>query len=226
MDIMSNPPTIDYGRPGPKRKTSPLVWIVLFLFVGVLLAWMLLPSINRDRESASQIKCASNLRSVGQAVDLYSRENAGVFPPDLQTVLATQQISAESFTCPRSSDTGAKAPSGLAQPGHCSYIYVGASLSAKSDPDCIVALEDPANHDLEGGQILFADGHVSWEDLPTVMQALNDLAIGKNPPSAATFTTASAKQDYRKNWQSRMPQLKFGVWMIPTTQPAAAKPSL
>ena len=51
------------------------------------------------------------------------------------------------------------------------------------------------------------------------MQAFNDLAMGKNPPSASTtLSDSAAKKDYEKNWKSRMPQLKSGVWMIPTTQ--------
>lgn len=219
---MANPPTIDYGRAEPGKRTRPAVIAAMLLVVAALLLAAILtwpPDPSRIK-FANEIHCGSNLRQISQAIMLYAQDNAGAFPPDLQTVLATQPISADVFTCPSTSDTGAKAPSGLGQPGHCSYIYVGAGLNSKSDPNCIVALEDPVNH--EGSMALFADGHVDRLDLPTVMQALNDLAIGRNPPAGSTtFTATSAKKDYEKNWKSRMPRLKSGVWMIPTTQSAS-----
>lgn len=101
------------------------------------------------------------------------------------------------------------------QGGHCSYLYVGSDLSAKTvNPDAIVALEDPANHEMRGQNVLFADGHVEWITLPEAMAYLNDLANGINPPKSrlpngtkVTASEAAAKNDYEKNWRARMPLL-------------------
>jgi prepilin-type processing-associated H-X9-DG protein len=40
----------------------------------------LLPALNRARESAATVKCASNLRSVGQGFAMYLAENKSTFP--------------------------------------------------------------------------------------------------------------------------------------------------
>jgi prepilin-type processing-associated H-X9-DG protein len=41
---------------------------------------ILLPSLNRAKETAAQIKCASNLRSIGQGLLIYASENQGYLP--------------------------------------------------------------------------------------------------------------------------------------------------
>jgi len=41
---------------------------------------ILLPSLNRARETANRIKCASNLRQIGQAIDLYITDSKGPYP--------------------------------------------------------------------------------------------------------------------------------------------------
>jgi len=45
-----------------------------------LLISILLPSLNRARETANRVKCASNLRQIGQAILLYSNDNNGPYP--------------------------------------------------------------------------------------------------------------------------------------------------
>src|SRR6185436_19766564 len=69
-----------------------------------LMASILLPSLNRARETANRVKCASNERQIGQAMLLYSNDNKGRYPPDLGTLLKTQDITIEVFVCPSSSN--------------------------------------------------------------------------------------------------------------------------
>jgi type II secretory pathway pseudopilin PulG len=45
-----------------------------------LLISILLPSLNRARETANRVKCASNLRQIGQAILMYANENKQAFP--------------------------------------------------------------------------------------------------------------------------------------------------
>src|SRR4051812_29394818 len=54
----------------------------LMVIVGIiaLAISMLLPSLCRSRETANRVKCASNLRSIGQALLLYSNDNKGHYP--------------------------------------------------------------------------------------------------------------------------------------------------
>jgi len=51
-----------------------------FMGQNAMMLSILLPSLNRARETANRVKCASNLRQTGQAMLLYAAENKGAFP--------------------------------------------------------------------------------------------------------------------------------------------------
>ena len=170
---MPNPPTqppvkLDYSTPAPKGRT-PLYLALAFAAVGVFALTMNLMDSGRPRPVANRVKCASNLRQIGQAILLYSNDNSGQYPPDLGTLLLTEEITSEVFTCPSSNDTRAigattqTVVNEMAKPGHLSYIYLGKGLNAKTiSPNTVVAYEPLSNHDGDGSNVLFADGHVEF----------------------------------------------------------------
>ncbi|HEV7301463.1 MAG TPA: prepilin-type N-terminal cleavage/methylation domain-containing protein [Tepidisphaeraceae bacterium] len=84
-----------------KRTSKGFTLVELLVVIGIiaLLISILLPSLNRARETANRVKCASNLRQVGQGLLLYSNENRQAYP---RTVAAAGNMTA--FTGAPSND--------------------------------------------------------------------------------------------------------------------------
>jgi len=93
--------TLDYHNPrhGPAQRSK--TWLTGIgcagglLIVLIVLALITAPQLGRAREPANRVKCASNLRQIGQAAVLYAADHNGQLPPDLPTILRTQDFPAE-----------------------------------------------------------------------------------------------------------------------------------
>ncbi|HQR06221.1 MAG TPA: DUF1559 domain-containing protein [Gemmatales bacterium] len=67
-------------RPSLSRKAFTLVELMVVLAIILLLLALLLPAVQRVREAANKVVCASRLRTIGQAVQLYLASNNQLFP--------------------------------------------------------------------------------------------------------------------------------------------------
>ena len=78
------------------RRAFTLVELLVVIGIIALLISILLPSLNSARETARTIKCASNLRSVGQGFALYISTNKGIIPAAVQfaenSIVGDQQL--------------------------------------------------------------------------------------------------------------------------------------
>jgi len=160
---------------------------VATIFLGGCMLSILLPSLNRARETANRVKCASNLRQIGQALLLYGNDNRGVYPPNLPPLLLTQDITSEVFVCPSSNDTRADPNTTVQQQAgvlhkHCSYVYVPGQTNNAS-AEAVLAYEPLTNHDGDGSNFLWGDGHVSFENKQTAAVMIKNLEAGQNPPA-------------------------------------------
>ncbi len=164
-------------EPGRRWRIRPIVWAIGIIVIGAMLISVMLPSLCRAREPANRIKCASNLRQIGQAIWQYAQANSGHYPPSLAILLKQGDLATDVMVCPSSNELPASATdaAGAAkeletaeknEDGHescLSYIYVGRGQTiATVSENTIVAYEPMDNHNDAGTNVLFGDGHVEW----------------------------------------------------------------
>ncbi|RMF78023.1 MAG: type II secretion system protein [Planctomycetota bacterium] len=148
--------------------------------VSALLASILLPSLTRARALAKRAVADANLRAIGQACHIYANENGDRFPDSFETLVAAGMITPEMLISPRDfrkplpperlarlKELGALSPQNP-QAGvlPSSFVLIGGlSLGEVKDPARTVLAYELVP-DIEGGNVLFVDGHVEWLDFP------------------------------------------------------------
>lgn len=133
-----------------------------------LAASILLPSLNRARETANRVKSASNMRQILLGSIMFANDNRGKFPDTLgQVVEGKYLLSPEVFINPRSTSD---IPAGVANNPklladwvneQSDYVYLGKGLNATTKADTILIYENPVDLD-DGINVGFADGHVEF----------------------------------------------------------------
>jgi prepilin-type processing-associated H-X9-DG protein len=142
---------------------------------------ILLPSLNRAREQANRIKSASNLRQIGQAVQMHANENKGRFPDDVADLLK-QDLPPEVFGNPRANGVEPPpraSPEQLAQwvRESSEYVYRGKGRNYTMGQNEVLAYEKPQGLN-DGINILFGDGHVEFVPMAAAKEMIR---TGRKP---------------------------------------------
>jgi hypothetical protein len=188
------------------RRTERTTLLLSFAFIMLAVTGVLRIAAV-ERASSNRLPCASNLRQLGLGIYMYARDHDGRLPVSLEELVISEDLATELLVCPSSGDkraTGQTLPltEELKQPGHCSYIYLGAGRPATDfDSQWVLAYDRPTNHP-EGYFVLFGDEHVEFQTASEFEKRLREtkqhlLATAQSatqgPHSAYTSSTAPTK---------------------------------
>jgi hypothetical protein len=144
-----------------------------------------------DSDLRRQVKCASNLRQIGQALVLYASDHGGQYPERPDELLSLG-VEPEIFVCPSTDDLPARGQTSrdindaFASGGHLSYVYVAKGLTTSNvGAQHVLAFEPMRNHatDHPGIHVLFGDGRVEFLQGDAAQRLTERLHLGENPPT-------------------------------------------
>jgi hypothetical protein len=180
--------------------------IVLLVLLLIALPVLLLPPLGLPREAGQRLKCASQLRQLGLALQMYANDNAGQYRDRMESVVLDDPGMSQVFFCPNVAEIDAPAliggtPNQVAQQlasARISYVYVGKGHTFRNSWGDVLAYELPGHHpgpskykvtrpedSVKGGHVLFGEGTVAFVPEPALKTLIQELNAGQNPPPAA-----------------------------------------
>ena len=75
-----------------KQRSFTLIELLVVIAIIAILAAMLMPALNKTRETGRKASCTSNLKQVGMAMNLYTGDNGGFAPMFSQSTALVQHL--------------------------------------------------------------------------------------------------------------------------------------
>ena len=178
----------DLGGRGRGLARTGFVLGVINICLWVLLTIAAVPVTMQARQRASQVKCASNMRQLSMAMTMYTAENKGFVPPNLDACIGRYMMGgAAACTCPEAAHHAAP-PASSGAYGNYSYVYVPppvARMAQIRSPASVVAAYEPlANHGGRGSNFVYWDGHVEWHGTARAQQLIAQVQATQAVPPA------------------------------------------
>src|SRR5262249_23829982 len=133
---------------------------------SALMISILLPSLKRARETANRVKCAANLKAMGQGLLLYANDHQGRYPAKVSGLL-DEELTLDVFVWPSGNNEvprdvrgGDKQAMADWIDSHSDYVYIGAGKTSNAGADEIIIYEKAEDHNRAGLNMLYGDGHV------------------------------------------------------------------
>jgi RNA polymerase sigma factor (sigma-70 family) len=128
------------------------------------------PTADRLTITQNRVRCAANLKAIGNALLLHANDNRGTYPADLGTLVVSEDITPESFICPNS-DTRPINRAGMSPQEMAAWVNANSDygyipgFNSAAGPEMVIVFERDTNEFGDGMNLLFGDGHVEFATL-------------------------------------------------------------